>query len=89
MGRRNGFNQQKLFKLAKVAALLGPHAAVWMGAGSAQQKATESVKMLSGVDMATGQTDFEALKRGYLPLIITTLVTTFIPKIGGFLRGLF
>ena len=85
---RGGFSQQKLFKLARMAAMLGPHAAVWMSAGSPQEKATASVGLLSGFDMNTGQFDFQNLVRGYAPLLATGLVTAVIPKINGLVKGL-
>lgn len=85
---RNGFNQAKLFKLARMAALLGPHAGVWMSQNTPQEKANQSLKMLSGYDMATGQFSWESLMQGYMPLIATTGITMAIPKISGFLRGL-
>ena len=85
---RGGFNQQKLFKLARMAAMLGPHAAVWMGAGSPQEKVTTSVGLLSGVNMNTGQFDIQLLAKGYTPLLVTGLVTAVIPKINGLVKGL-
>ena len=90
VGRKvgSGFNQQKIFKLARVAALLGPHAAVWMSSATPQVKATESVKMLSGFDMNTGQFDMQALIRGYGPVLATTAVTAVIPKINGLIKGI-
>lgn len=83
-----GFNQQKIFKLARMAALLGPHAAVWMSAASPQDKAAESIKLLSGFDMATGQFDASALVRGYFPLLAATAITTLIPKASSIIRGI-
>jgi len=85
---RNGFNQQKLFKLARMAALLGPHAGVWLSGADPMTKASESVKMLSGFDMSTGQFDMQSLVRGYGPLLATTAVTALVPKINGLLKGL-
>jgi len=85
---RSGFNQQKLFKLARMAALLGPHAGVWMGAGTPQDKVSGSIKLLSGFDINTGQFSFEALAAGYVPLLATTAVTKVIPKISGLIGGL-
>ena len=85
---RGGFSQQKLFKLARMAAMLGPHAAVWMSAGTPQEKMSASVKFLSGFDMNTGQFDFQNLVQGYGPLLATGLITAVIPKINGLVRGL-
>jgi len=85
---RGGFTQQKLFKLARMAAMLGPHAAVWMSAASPQEKASSSVRLLSGFDMNTGQFDFQNLVQGYGPLLATGLITAVIPKINGLVKGL-
>jgi len=83
-----GFNQQKLFRLARLAALLGPHAGVWLSSADPMTKAAESVKMLSGFDMKTGQFNFQSLVQGYGPVLATTAVTALIPKINGLLKGL-
>ena len=85
---KGGFTQQRLFKLARMAAMLGPHAAVWMSAASPQEKASESVRLLSGFDMNTGQFEFQNLVRGYGPLLATGLITAVIPKINGLVKGL-
>ena len=85
---RGGFSQQKLFKLARMAAMLGPHAGVWMSAGTPAEKASASVRLLSGFDMNTGQFDIQNLVQGYGPLLATTVVTKVIPKISGLLGGL-
>ena len=85
---RSGFNQQKLFKMARMAALLGPHAGVWMGAGTPQDKVAASIGMLSGYDINSGTCDFQRLAAGYLPLLATTAVTKVIPKISGLIGGL-
>jgi len=85
---RSGFNQQKLFKLARMAALLGPHAGVWMGAGTPQDKVAASVGLLSGYDINTGTFSMEKLAAGYIPLLATTAVTKVIPKISGLIGGL-
>ena len=85
---RNGFNQQKLFKLARMAALLGPHAGVWMSAQPVEQKVQGSIKLLSGYDIQSGTFSFEDLGKGYIPLLATTAVTKVIPKISGLIGGL-
>ncbi len=83
-----GLYQQKIFKLARMVALFGPHAAVWMSTASPQEKAAESIKLLSGFDMSTGQFDGSALVRGYGPLLAATAITALIPKASSMIRGI-
>lgn len=89
MGKRGGFNTQKLFKAVRMVALIAPLAKVALGPGTADQKVNTGVAIMSGYDMNTGTFAMERLAKGWGPYVVTSIMTVIVPKITGFIRGIF
>lgn len=85
----NTFNTQKLFSLLRKASLIAPAAGVVMSSASPQTKVVQGIELYTGYNIETGMFHFEALKRGWTPYVVTSLVTHGIPKLIGLMKGLF
>jgi len=85
---KGGFNQQKLFKLVRLAALAIPAAEVLISQDSMQNKMVRLGKRYTGFDMTTGRFDLGHLAVGYGPILGATLATYGIPKLAGIIRGI-
>ena len=88
MGKRGGFNTQKIYKLIRMAAIALPAAAIVMGPGTGEQKLKTGVLQYFGYDMNSGTFRWEDLAKGWTPAVAAIAVTYGIPKLAGLIRGL-
>ena len=87
VGRKGGFNTQKLFKLIRLGALVLPAAGIAMSGVSTQEKLNYLRSAYFGV-RGDGTFHLEDLARGWLPYLASIGVTYGIPKVAGLIRGL-
>ena len=85
--RSSGFNQQKIFKLVRMAALGIPAAGTLMSGATMDQKINQLKSDYFGVN-ELGQFELHRLGRGWTPFLASIGVTYGIPKLAGILRGL-
>ena len=85
---KNSFNMSKIYSLANTVALAAPFVAIAMSSESNEGKINRGVAYLTGFDMATGVWKFELLKRGWTPYVMTKLVTSVVPKLTSFIKGM-
>ena len=84
---KSGFNQQKIFKYVRLAALALPAADIALSGQSTETKIARAKKDYFGVD-ANGNFNLAYLAKGWLPFAASIGVTYGIPKLAGILRGL-
>ena len=87
MGKRNGFNTQKIFKYLRMGALAMPAAQTIIGPGTPAQKLVVLKRDYMGVG-TDGVWRPEYMAKGWMPFIGTSLVTYGIPKVMALIRGL-
>lgn len=87
MGKRSGFNTQKLFKVIRMVALAAPHVQTALGAGTPQQKVNTAVAQLTGYSIADGTFAMERLAKGWGPYVAASLITYGIPKLNSLVRS--
>jgi len=86
---KNSFNMSKIYSLANKVAFVAPYAAIAMNPSmTPAQKVKEGVYYLSGFDMGTGQWHFDGIKKGWTPYVVTKIVTSIVPRLTSFFRGL-
>ncbi len=87
---KNSFNMNKIYGLANKVAFFAPYAAVALDTSlSPASKVNRGVAYISGFNMATGTWSFESLKAGWTPYVVTKILTSVVPRITSFVRGLF
>lgn len=87
MSKRSGFNTQKIFKIARMAALVAPAATTLMSTGFNAEGAAQVMQKYTGIRPGA-PFRFDKLVEGYLPFLATSAITYAIPKVSGILRGL-
>jgi len=87
--RRSGFNMQKIFKLLRIGAFVGP------GVGQVirwkdypEAIPAEVLRVYSGFKYTTGEFKFSWLSEGWTPYLATMLATKGIQKLSGIIRSL-
>lgn len=88
MGKRGGFNTQKIFKYVRLAALAAPAASEALSTRTTQDKINRIVEKYTGYYMPSGTFTLGKLAEGYGPLLAATVATYGIPKLASMLRGL-
>lgn len=86
--KRGGFNTQKLFKGIRMVALIAPLAKVALGTGTGEQKLNTGIAIMTGYDLNTGDFQMHRLAKGWGPYVVATVMTTIVPKITSFIRGI-
>ena len=87
--RRGGKSLSRtVMKWLRVAALVGPapHAVLDPRWATPKDKFHVIMYRYTGFDMDTGKFDFRGLAEGWMPYIVTSLVTQAVPKISGIIR---
>ena len=87
MGKKNGFNTQKIFKYVRIGALALPAVTTLTSGQQPATMANQLKKDYFGVD-ANGQFNIQYLAKGWMPFIAASAITYGIPKAMGMLRGL-
>lgn len=82
------FNTQKMYGLIRKGAVVLPAAMIIMGPGTTEAKANHLSRAYMGYDFVTKTFKWEYLLQGYMPAIGAAVMTTVVPKIGSFIRGL-
>lgn len=88
MGKKNGFNTQKIFKYVRLGALALPAATTIMSNKPNDIKIAKLSKDYTGFDPRDGSFDLARLIGGYGPVLGATLATYGIPKLAAMIRGL-
>ena len=87
MGKKGGFNTQKIFKYVRIGALAMPAAMHAIGPGTPIQKLTNIKRDYLGVG-TDGVWRPEYMAKGWMPFVAASAVTYGIPKIMSIIRGL-
>ena len=88
MGKKNGFNTQKIFKYVRLGALALPAATQIMRADTVENKLYHIGRQYFAFNSQTGKFDASQLMNGYGPFLAATAITWGIPKLAGMIRGL-
>lgn len=88
MGRKGGFNTQKVFKLLRLAALALPAAGVAMESSTPASKINKAMRMYTGYSSSERQFKWEWLAEGWGPYVGAVVATYGIPKLTGLIRGI-
>lgn len=88
MGKRGGFNTQKLFKIIRIGSLLVPAAHSVIRYGFTKAGGVAAIRYYFGMNVMDGKFSWQDLATGYMPYIAANIVTHGIPKIGSFIRSL-
>lgn len=86
MGKRNGFNTQKIFKYVRLGALAMPAATTLMTYGLNENGLKSVIHNYTG--FRDGQFDASKLMIGWGPYLASIVTTYGIPKVASILRGL-
>lgn len=86
-GRRMGFSLRSIFKWIRIGSFVAPALIKYSTlSGTPIQKVGYTLQAYAGLDWR-GKFNWATLGTMWMPLIITTLVTYGIPKIGGIIRS--
>lgn len=87
--RRSGFGLRSIFKLIRYGALVAPGAEIAFRKDlPLEDKPAWILARYTGYDYRTGKFSTEDLKKGWLPFVLVSLITTGIQKINGIIRRL-
>jgi len=87
MGKKNGFNTQKIFKYVRMGALALPAATTLMSDMSVPNKINTLKADYFGID-SLGNFSLQRLAKGWLPFAVATGVTYGVPKLASIIRRL-
>ena len=88
MGKKGGFNTQKIFKFVRIGALALPAIATAMNPSlTPHQKLRTAAMDYFGVNIDNGSFNFGSLAKGWGPFVGATVVTYGIPKLTSILRS--
>ena len=88
MGKKNGFNTQKIFKYLRLGALAMPAVNIALGTATPQEKLRIAMQRYTGFNMLNNTFNMQDLITGWGPFVATTLVTAGVPKLTKLIRGL-
>jgi len=87
VAKRGGFNQQRVFKIVRLAALALPAVGIAMSGASTANKISQAKREYFGI-APDGRLDLASLAKGWGPFALSIALTYGIPKMAGLLRGL-
>lgn len=87
MGKKNGFNTQKIFKYVRLGALALPAASTIATSGLSVTSLNKIKSDYFGI-WSDGSFHWESLAKGWMPFAAATLLTYGIPKATSILRGM-
>lgn len=86
---KNSFNMNKIYSLANKVAFIAPYASIALDPHiTPAHKVERGIAYLTGFIMSTGEWSFDHLKRGWTPYVATKIMTSVVPKITSFVKGL-
>lgn len=89
MGKKGGFNTQKIFKLVRIGALALPAVArMTDNRVSMEGRVRNALKAYTGYDIANKSFRLQDAAEGWMPFVAASLITYGVPKITGMIRGL-
>jgi len=86
--RSVGFSTTTVYKFARLAALIAPAGYAVVSTDDNQERLRRGVRFYTGFDMKNGNFYGNSLVKGWMPFLMTSLITKGISKLNGIIRRL-